>query len=201
MTTALIIGKFLPPHRGHRYLAESARALADEVLVCLLSNSQEPISSEMRHRWLEEILPWATVVSTTADHPVDYDDDDVHDLWAGTIQETVGVRSIDVLVTSEPAYGDAIARRLGARHVLLDADRRPSPISASAIRADPTAHLDSVDPPVRRWLLSLDEASRSRLRAHVPLGPRRSASPAKEPLSRRPGGDAPSTNEGPRGGT
>lgn len=89
MTAALILGKFLPPHRGHRYLAEAAREHADQVIVCLLANSTEPIPVETRHAWLEEILPWATVRSTVADHPVDYDDPAIHDLWARTIAATV----------------------------------------------------------------------------------------------------------------
>ena len=151
MTTALILGKFLPPHRGHRYLAEEARRHADDVIVCLLANSTEPIPVELRHAWLEEILPWATVRSTVADHPVDYDDAAIHDVWAATIRETIGRETVDVLVTSEPAYGDEIARRLNARHVLLDPERRRFPISGSAVRADPRANLRWLDDPVRRW--------------------------------------------------
>ena len=57
----------------------------------------------------------------------------------------------DVLVTSEPRYGDEIARRLSARHVLLDAERRRYPISGTAVRADPMANLDWLEGPVRRW--------------------------------------------------
>ena len=151
MTTALILGKFLPPHRGHRYLAEVAREHADEVIVCLLANSAEPIPVELRHAWLEAILPWAEVRSTVADHAIDYDDAAVHDLWAATIRETIGRDTVDVLVTSEPAYGDEIAVRLGARHVLADADRTRFPISGSAVRADPAANLDWLDEPVRSW--------------------------------------------------
>ena len=151
MTTALILGKFLPPHRGHRYLADEARRHADGVTVCLLANSAEPIPVELRHGWLQEILPWATVRSTVADHPIDYDDPAIHDLWASTIRETIGRDEVDVLVTSEPAYGDEIARRLGARHVLLDPERRRFSVSSSAIRADPRANLDWLDEPVRRW--------------------------------------------------
>ena len=59
--------------------------------------------------------------------------------------------AVDVLVTSEPAYGDEIARRLGARHILLDPDRQHVPVSGSAIRADPASNLQWLDEPVRRW--------------------------------------------------
>jgi NadR type nicotinamide-nucleotide adenylyltransferase len=151
VTTALILGKFLPPHRGHRFLAEEAQRQADEVIVCLLANSAEPIPVELRHAWLQKILPWATVRSTVADHPIDYDDPEIHDLWAATIRETIGRDTVDILITSERAYGDEIARRLGARHVLLDPERRQFPVSGSAIRADPRLNLGWLDETVRRW--------------------------------------------------
>ena len=121
------------------------------MIVCLLANSIEPIPVEVRHAWLEEILPWATIRSTVADHRIDYADPAIHDLWAATIQETIGRETVDVVVTSEPAYGDEIARRLGARHVLLDPRRERFPVSSTAIRADPAANLRWLDEPVRSW--------------------------------------------------
>lgn len=151
MTTALILGKFLPPHLGHRYLAERARELADEVIVCLLANSHEPIPVERRHAWLEELVPWATVRSGVADHPVDYTDPAVYDLWAATIKEVIGRERVDLLVTSEPAYGDMTAARIGARHVLADPDRTAVPISATAIRRDPWANWAFIGPGPRAW--------------------------------------------------
>jgi HTH-type transcriptional repressor of NAD biosynthesis genes len=199
-STALILGKFLPPHKGHRFLAESARQLADEVIVCLLANSREPIPVDLRHRWLEHVLPWATVVSTIADHPVDYEDDAIHDLWAETIRGTIGGRNIDWLVTSEPAYGDAIADRLGARHRLLDAERSAVPISAAEIRADPLAHLEFVDEPVSRWLEGLEVAARAALRDHVPLGPQQSGHPARCGGPRQRGHGGAGSNEASRQG-
>ena len=151
MTTALVLGKFLPPHAGHRFLAEHARLLADEVIVLILANSSEPIPVEVRHRWLEELVPWATVRSGVADHLIDYADPAVYDLWAATIKEVIGRESVDLLLTSETAYGDMTAARIGARHVLVDPDRRAVPISATAIRADPYAHWSFLSPGVRAW--------------------------------------------------
>jgi HTH-type transcriptional regulator, transcriptional repressor of NAD biosynthesis genes len=151
MTSALVLGKFLPPHAGHRFLAEQARRMADEVIVLLLASSREPIPVEVRHRWLEELVPWATVRSGVADHPVDYEDPAVYDLWAATIKELIGRESVDLLLTSEPAYGDMTAERIGARHVLVDPERRAVPISATAIRADPYAHWSFLSPGVRAW--------------------------------------------------
>jgi HTH-type transcriptional repressor of NAD biosynthesis genes len=151
MTVALVLGKFLPPHAGHLFLAETARRHADEVIVLLLAHPDEPIPVDVRHRWLEEIMPWATIRSGVATHPVDYEDPAVYDLWAATIREVIGRPHVDVLVTSEPAYGDRTAERLGARHVLVDPDRRIVPVSGTAIRADPYANWRYLAPCVRAW--------------------------------------------------
>ena len=151
MTTALVLGKFLPPHAGHAYIAERAHAMADEVVVLVLANSAEPIPVDLRHKWLEEMLPWATVRSGVADHPVDYADPAVYDLWAATIRRVTGRPSFDLLLTSEPAYGEMTAERIGARHVLVDPDRVAVPISATAIRADPYANWAYLSPGVRAW--------------------------------------------------
>ena len=151
MTTALVLGKFLPPHAGHAYLAERARELADEVVVLVLANSAEPIPVELRHRWLEEMLPWATVRSGVADHRVDYADPAAYDLWADTIKEVTGRSSFDLLLTSEPAYGDMTAERIGARHVLVDSARSAVPVSATMVRADPFATWQFLSPGVRAY--------------------------------------------------
>jgi HTH-type transcriptional regulator, transcriptional repressor of NAD biosynthesis genes len=151
VTTALVLGKFLPPHLGHQFLAEEARKQADEVIVLVLANSTEPIPVGLRRQWLQEMLPWATVRSGVADHPVDYENPAVYDLWAATIKELIGRDQVGLLLTSEPAYGGRTAERLGARHVLVDPARRAVPISATAIRADPYANWAFLAPPVRPW--------------------------------------------------
>ena len=151
MTTALVLGKFLPPHAGHVYLVDRARELADNVVVLLLAKSTEPIPVDIRRRWLEELFPWATVCAGVADHPIDYLDPAVYDLWAATIKAVTGRASFDLLVTSEPAYGDMTAERIGARHVLVDPDRSAVPVSASAIRRDPYANWAFLSPAVRAW--------------------------------------------------
>jgi NadR type nicotinamide-nucleotide adenylyltransferase len=151
VTTSLVLGKFLPPHAGHVFLAETARSQSDEVIVLLLAHPDEPIPIDLRHRWLEEILPWATVRSGLATHPIDYEDPAVYDLWAATIKEVIGRESVDVLLTSESAYGDRTAERLGARHVLVDPERLSVPVSGTAVRHDPFGHWAYLAPCVRAW--------------------------------------------------
>ncbi len=89
------------------------------------------------------------VTSSVSDHPIDYADPMVYDLWVDEVRRTTGRETFDLLFTSEPAYGDETARRLSARHVLVDPERRAVPISATAIRDDPASHWAFIPPPVR----------------------------------------------------
>ena len=151
MTTALVLGKFLPPHAGHGYLAERARSMADEVVVLLLANSAEPIPVELRHRWLEEMLPVGDGALGGRGPPDRLRGPGRVRPLGGHDPRGHGRPSFDLLVTSEPAYGDMTAERIGARHVLVDPGRRAVPISASAVRADPYAHWEHLSPGVRAW--------------------------------------------------
>ena len=57
----------------------------------------------------------------------------------------------DVLFSSDP-YVDELARRFGANAIVVDADRRTVPISATQIREAPADHLDRLAPAVRAWV-------------------------------------------------
>jgi HTH-type transcriptional regulator, transcriptional repressor of NAD biosynthesis genes len=151
MTIALVGGKFLPPHFGHQRLIERARELADEVVVLAFGRTDDPIPVAMRHAWLEEMVPWATVRSVVADDPVDFEDDAAYEAWAAITRRAIGREAIDVLVTSEPGYGPRMATTLGARHELVDPARAAVPISGTAVRRDPFAAWAFLAPCVRAW--------------------------------------------------
>jgi HTH-type transcriptional repressor of NAD biosynthesis genes len=57
-------------------------------------------------------------------------------------------RPPDVVFTGEE-YGPRYAELMGARHVATDRAREPEPFNGTAIRANPQAHLDWLDPHVR----------------------------------------------------
>ncbi len=148
-STGLIIGKFMPPHAGHLHLFSVARPQVDELVVVLFSKAAEPIPGALRLAWLRELLPGASIVHVEREGQVDFEDPGAWSFWVGVIQEALPCRP-DVVFSSEP-YGDELARRLGARHVLVDAARRAVPVSASQIRARPMAHWSFIPPPVRSY--------------------------------------------------
>jgi NadR type nicotinamide-nucleotide adenylyltransferase len=149
VTHGLVLGKFYPPHAGHHVLIDAARAGCDQLTVAVLAASHESIPHEVRRAWVQERHPDVRVVSGIDDHPIDFADPAVHDLHADVIRALAG-EPVDVFFSSED-YGEAFARSLGARHVLVDRERRRVPLSSTAVRADPAAHWDRLDPPVRAW--------------------------------------------------
>lgn len=141
----VVIGKFYPPHRGHKYLIDTAAAAVEELTVIVCGKAEQLINGDLRAAWLRAIHPTARVLAID-DH---YPDDDSR-LWAALTVGWLGGPP-DVVFTSE-GYGDAYARYLGCDHILVDRARRIVPCSGTAIRADPLAHWAYLEPPVRGFL-------------------------------------------------
>jgi len=140
----LVVGKFYPPHRGHRFLIDAAAAACDAVWVIVCGRPGEDPPGELRAAWIREIHPDAAVL--LIDDTYDEQDSAV---WAENAIRWLGFAP-DAVFTSED-YGDAFARCLGCRHVLVDRAREAVPISGTAVRADPLGRWDFLEPPVRAY--------------------------------------------------
>jgi HTH-type transcriptional repressor of NAD biosynthesis genes len=150
--TGLIIGKFLPPHAGHLHLIRQALERVDELTVAVCSIGREPIPGEQRVAWMRELVPEATVVHITDENPqYPHEHPDFWEIWTASIRRVLPAGP-DVVFTSED-YGDELARRLGARHVLVDPGRLEFPVSGTAIRERPFEHWDFIPPIVRPWFV------------------------------------------------
>ncbi len=144
MKTGLVIGKFYPPHRGHKFLIDTALNAVDHLDVLICARADQTISGDLRERWLKEIHPTAHVLQIG-----DFGDDDNSKAWAEYTRLSLG-RSPDVVFTSE-SYGEAYARYLGCEHVLVDRDRCEVPVSATKIRANPLQYWAFLEPCVRAY--------------------------------------------------
>lgn len=143
-TRGLVIGKFYPPHRGHKLLIDAALAGADEVHVIVCTRPEENPPADLRAGWIREIHPAATV------HLLDdrYDANDSQ-VWADASTRLLGFAP-DVVFTSED-YGNPFAACLGCRHVPVDKARTAVPVSGTAVRADPLGNWGFLEPPVRAF--------------------------------------------------
>ncbi|HEX8071370.1 MAG TPA: AAA family ATPase [Pyrinomonadaceae bacterium] len=143
-TRGLIVGKFYPPHRGHKHLLDTARARVDELYVIVCRKPHEAPAGELRAAWLREIHPDVRVL--LIDDELDADDSR---LWAENCKRWLGFTP-DLVFTSE-AYGDPFAQHLGCAHVLVDQARAAVPVSGTMVRADPLACWEFLEPPVRAY--------------------------------------------------
>lgn len=141
MTLGLVIGKFYPPHRGHKHLIDSARAQVDRLIVIVAHHPSQTILGELRKAWLEEIHPDCEIHLV----PDELEDDSAQ--WAEFTIHHLG-RSPDIVFSSE-AYGSEYARLMNARHGMIDQARVTVPISGTAVRSSPLDHLDFLEPCVR----------------------------------------------------
>ena len=140
----LVIGKFYPPHRGHKLLIDSAVAQSEQTVVIVCAKSTDAIPGELRGQWLREIHPTARVM--VIDDRYDENDSRV---WAENTVRWLG-RAPDTVFTSED-YGDRYAELMGSKHISVDKPRGLVPISGTAVRSDPYANWDFIESPVRGW--------------------------------------------------
>lgn len=150
MTRGFLLGKFLPPHAGHRYLCDVAASLCDRLTVLVCSLDSEPVPGALRHAWMRELCPGANVLHCVQDLPQEpVDHPDFWPIWREVVRR-FHPEPVDVVFASE-AYGARLADEVGARFIPVDPGRRARPVSGSAIRAAPFAHWDFIAAPARPW--------------------------------------------------
>lgn len=141
----LVIGKFYPPHRGHKYLIDSARSRCEKLTVIVCWKQSETIPGNIRASWLQKIHPDVHVM-VVEDNKLHDDDSE------GWAKFTLGILGYtpDVVFTSE-AYGDPYASFMGTVHELVDKDRTVIPISATIVRSNPMKYAKFLEPCVRAY--------------------------------------------------
>ena len=133
-----VLGKFMPPHQGHVFMCEFARAYCRHLTILVCSLPDDPIPGALRFQWMAEMFPDCTVMwcdevlpQAPADHP------DFWAIWRDVVARYAG--RPDVVFASE-SYGQRLATETGAVFVPVDPARSIVPVSATMIRAAPFAH-------------------------------------------------------------
>jgi len=159
LRTGLVLGKLLPPHLGHLYLVGCALQQVERLYVVVEHVEDEPIPSELRVRWMHELVPEATslrVGGLSRRHILHLDrampqEPSAHpafwELWRTTLKALVP-EPIEAVFASE-TYGHRLAAELDARFLPVDPARQVMPVSGTVVRADPSAHARFLPNPVR----------------------------------------------------
>jgi NadR type nicotinamide-nucleotide adenylyltransferase len=148
----VIIGRFMPPHAGHRYLIDFATQYVDELYVLVCTLSSEPIPGTLRWEWVAAMFPKATVLHVTEEIPeANRENPGAIRIWADWIRGVID-EEISFVFASED-YGWELAEALSAQYVPVDPARSEFPVSASAIRENPTAYWQYIPEVVRPFFV------------------------------------------------
>ena len=150
--TGLIVGRFVPPHLGHRFLIDASAARVERLVVMVNGGPDDAVPGELRARWLQEDHPRARVILVRHELKTDFNDAGLWARWVALFQAHWPYDDGPHIVFSSEQYGVELAARLGARPVVIDVSRASIPVSGTMIRTDPAAHLQFLSRPVRAWV-------------------------------------------------
>lgn len=145
----VILGRFMPPHAGHQYLVDFARAITPDLTLFLNVGDKPAIAGELRESWLKELFPTVKVVRVDSSSLLeDLENQEVVSNWAGLVKTHVA--QPDYIFASDNSIA-GLALRLGASAFSLDQQRRVFPVSSTQIRANPYAHWEYLPPCVKAF--------------------------------------------------
>jgi HTH-type transcriptional regulator, transcriptional repressor of NAD biosynthesis genes len=153
----LVLGKFMPLHRGHIGLIDFATTKCDELVVLLCSDKSERINGSLRYKWLIETFknrPEITVVHLEYDPAVlpntSVSSRDTSGLWADKIKKILP--GLDIIIGSEP-YIEFVAGCLGIEYAIYDTGRSISPARGENIMAAPFANWELISEAARPYFV------------------------------------------------
>jgi len=136
--SGLVLGKFLPPHRGHLYLIDTALENSEKVTLLVCSLENEPIPGDYRFNWLKEIYKnenRLTIINFKEEVPQDPSEHpNFWNIWVDIARKNCP-SDLDVIFTSE-TYGDPYSEKLGIKHHLVDLERKTFPTSGTKVRTE-----------------------------------------------------------------
>lgn len=132
--TGLIIGKFYPFHQGHEFLIRTALENTAHLTVIVCQTDRYLIPAEIRTHWIKDTFPGLDVRVLNHDASLDSGSTELSRTWAQITRKFLSFTP-EVVFSSED-YGEAYARFMGSRHVMVDRDRKTFPVSGTRIRSD-----------------------------------------------------------------
>ncbi|MBC8136524.1 MAG: AAA family ATPase [Fibrella sp.] len=156
MTTGLILGKFLPPHRGHEYLVNFADGFADLVTVHVCPTDADPIPGELRYQWMRETFAGRENIRVVynPDPLPQTPEDDPENFWRlwreSLLKRQPGGKEPTYIFASEE-YGFRLAETLNAVYIPVDHLRGRFPVSGTAIRQDAFSQWEYLLPATRPY--------------------------------------------------
>lgn len=140
-TTGLVLGKFMPLHRGHELLLQFASNFVNRLFVVVDNLSNALIDHKIRCQWIKKTISHAEIFyipDPQPQHPEEQDD--FWDVWRECLLSLLPEKP-DYLFASE-SYGFKLSEVIGAKFIPFDLKRENIPISATMIRENPLQYWD-----------------------------------------------------------
>lgn len=138
----LVIGKFMPPHKGHEYMIRFAQEYAQNVHVVVDCLSSQTISPEQRKQWLEKQIANINVYALKKFMPQDPSETpEFWNIWKNSLYETLNGVKPDLVVAGMD-YGWELAKTMNCDFIPVDMGRESIPISATMLRNNIYKHWD-----------------------------------------------------------
>ena len=159
MRRGLVVGKFMPLHRGHQFLIETALAEVDDLTVVVYNSMIEGWTlrapANKRAGWIAKLYPQIENVLVRQDvlSPLMTQEEKDEPQWAPAYARDLDFLGQFDTVFSSESYGDYFAEVLGAKNRVVDMARNMMPISGTEIRENLFEHRAFIDPLVYRDLI------------------------------------------------
>lgn len=140
---AIVIGKFMPAHKGHEVLLKFADKMCDELVVLVdnVPNKWHRLTDDERQFSISLLVSGVTTYMPENVMPQDPSEcEDFWEIWCGEIAKAGG-EDLDCIISCE-LYGKSIAEKMGIECVIFQNDRDAVPISATQIRNDLAGNWD-----------------------------------------------------------
>lgn len=135
MTRGMALGKFMPPHNGHKIMCEFAADYVDEMTILVCSMPGEPICGDLRAQWMRELFPNCRVQHLDREVPQEPGEHpEFWSIWRNIARE-FHPEPIDFWFASEP-YGHRMAEITGSVFVPVDPKRLTVQMSGAVARED-----------------------------------------------------------------
>jgi HTH-type transcriptional regulator, transcriptional repressor of NAD biosynthesis genes len=150
----LVIGRFMPLHKGHCALIRFAATQCDELIVSMTFRPEDLIPGPLRFEWIKEEF----IAEPSIKPELSLDDFDDESLllsermpgWSAFLKKRFP--RIDIIISSEN-YGAELAKILNIEHVAFDIERKQVPVTATMIREKPFRYWDLISLPARPFFV------------------------------------------------
>jgi HTH-type transcriptional repressor of NAD biosynthesis genes len=133
-------------------MIDTALERAEMLVVYVNTTETDAVPGSLRQQWLADLHPEANIVEVRHQLTTDFSDELLWQQWMALFRSHWPLGDGPHAVFSSDAYVAGLAQRFGAVAETVDARRERVPISASMIRAEPSAHLELLAEPVRNWV-------------------------------------------------